>query len=74
MAEGLAEVGATVVLNGRTIETLEAVAGTLRNRGLRAETSAFDVTDHQGTKDAIDSIVGPKRRTPVPVANLIRLA
>ena len=39
MAEGLAEVGATVVLNGRNLDTLEAAASTLRGRGLKAETS-----------------------------------
>lgn len=45
MAEGLAEVGAIVTLNGRTIDTLEMAASTLQGRGLKAETSPFDVTD-----------------------------
>ena len=34
MAEGLAEAGATVLLNGRFADTLEATATRLRGRGL----------------------------------------
>jgi gluconate 5-dehydrogenase len=47
MAEGLAEAGATVVANGRSADTLEAVARALRERGLKADTSSFDVTDQR---------------------------
>ena len=36
MAEGLAEAGATVVANGRSDDTLEALACALRERGLKA--------------------------------------
>jgi hypothetical protein len=43
MAEGLAEAGATVVANGRSADTLEAVARDLRERGLKVDTSPFDV-------------------------------
>ena len=50
MAEGLAEAGATVVANGRSADTLEAVARDLRERGLKADTSPFDVTDHQSCR------------------------
>jgi gluconate 5-dehydrogenase len=37
MAEGLAEAGATVLLNGRNALTLDAVVSTLRGRGVNAE-------------------------------------
>jgi gluconate 5-dehydrogenase len=43
MAEALAEVGATVILNGRDANTLKTAADRIRDRGLKAETSAFDV-------------------------------
>ena len=45
MAEALAEVGATVILNGRDADALKVAAGRMRDRVLKAETSAFDVTD-----------------------------
>src|SRR4249919_1618260 len=57
MAEGLAEAGATVVANGRSADTLEAVARALRERGLKADTSPFDVTDHRAAQAAIDAII-----------------
>ena len=47
MAEALAEAGATVVLNGRDANTLKAAASKIGERGLNAETSAFDVTDRR---------------------------
>jgi gluconate 5-dehydrogenase len=56
MARGLAEAGATVVLNGRTTSRLEAAAAALRADGLRAEVAAFDVTDSQAVTGAIDDI------------------
>ena len=43
MAEALAEVGATVILNGRDANALETTADRMRDRGLKAETSAFNV-------------------------------
>jgi gluconate 5-dehydrogenase len=45
MARGLAEAGATVVLNGRTTGRLQAAAAGLEADGLHAEIAAFDVTD-----------------------------
>ena len=39
MAEALAEVGATVILNGRDANTLKVAADRMRDRGLKAETS-----------------------------------
>ena len=69
MAEGLAEAGATVVANGRSADTLEAVARALRERGLKADTSPFDVTDHRAAQAAIDAIIARYGRLDILIAN-----
>jgi gluconate 5-dehydrogenase len=69
MAEGLADAGASVALNGRNSKTLEVTANTMRGRGLKAETSAFDVTDHHASQVAIDAIVTRHGRFDILVAN-----
>ncbi len=56
MARGLAEAGATVVLNGRTAARLEAAAAGLVASGLRAEVAAFDVTDPAATTAAVAAL------------------
>jgi gluconate 5-dehydrogenase len=67
MAEALAEVGATVILNGRDANTLKTAADRMRDRGLKAETSAFDVTDRRAA--AIQSIVAHHHRLDILIAN-----
>src|SRR5262245_12716741 len=52
MAEGMAEAGAVVVLNGRSVDALDGVASALRGRGLKAEISPFDVTDQYAAQAA----------------------
>jgi gluconate 5-dehydrogenase len=69
MAEALAEAGATVILNGRDANTLKGAADRIRDRGLKAETSAFDVTDRRAADAAIQSIVAGHRRLDVLIAN-----
>jgi gluconate 5-dehydrogenase len=69
MAEGLAEAGATVFLNGRQADTLEAAARKLRDRGLRAEIAPFDVTDQAAAHAAVDAIVTRMGRLDVLIAN-----
>lgn len=69
MAEGLAEAGATVVLNGRHGDTLEAAARKLRDRGLRAEIALFDVTDRAAACAAVEAIVTHMGRLDVVIAN-----
>lgn len=69
MAEGLAEAGATVVLNSRNAETLEAAAATLRERGLKAETAVFDVTEKQVSRRVVEAIVAQLGRLDILVAN-----
>jgi gluconate 5-dehydrogenase len=51
LAEGLAEAGAQVVLNGRDEARLAAAAARISG----AETLAFDVTDHAAVRSAVDA-------------------
>ncbi len=78
MAQGLAEAGALVVLNGRTAAKLDAAADRLRTLGLRAETVVFDVADSAdvnrgvaalgarvGAIDVLVNNAGVQHRTPI---------
>ena len=78
MAEGLAEHGATVVLNGRDAASLEERAAALRAQGLSAEAAAFDVsdgaaaaaevarlTDRHGRLDILVNNAGIQHRRPL---------
>ncbi len=69
MAEGLAECGATVVLNGRNEKTLAEGAKKLKDRGLRADFSVFDVTNEAATRAAIDDIARRHGRLDILIAN-----
>jgi gluconate 5-dehydrogenase len=64
MARGLAQAGATVVLNGRSQDKLDAAVEQLRGEGLSAVGYAFDVTDDAAVRRqaaAIEEEVGPIR-------------
>ncbi|MGC1261205.1 MAG: SDR family oxidoreductase [Jannaschia helgolandensis] len=54
LARGLAAAGASIVLNGRTADRLMQAAETLRGEGATVETLAFDATDHDAVRTAID--------------------
>ncbi|MGB3687733.1 MAG: SDR family oxidoreductase [Jannaschia helgolandensis] len=54
LARGLAAAGASIVLNGRTADKLMQAAETLRGEGATVETLAFDATDHDAVRTAID--------------------
>ncbi len=69
MAEGLAEAGATVVMNSRHADSLEAAAQKLLDRGLKAQAAAFDVTDRPAAQAATDSIVRQFGRLDILVGN-----
>src|SRR5262249_20412684 len=69
MAEALAEAGASVVLNSRHADTLEAAAHKLRDRGLKVETAAFDVTDQTASHDALETIVRRLGGLDIMIAN-----
>jgi gluconate 5-dehydrogenase len=53
LALGLAEHGATVILNGRNAEKLHAAAELLRNQGFNAEEARFDITDESEIVEAV---------------------
>ncbi|MCW4114282.1 SDR family oxidoreductase [Aurantimonas sp. MSK8Z-1] len=55
MAEGLAEAGARLIVNGRDEATLAEAAETLRRRGFDVTEAAFDVTDEAGVVAAFQS-------------------
>lgn len=62
LARGLAQAGATVVLNGRDEAKLAAATEQLRAEGLRATSAAFDVTQADAVETAvarIESETGP---------------
>jgi gluconate 5-dehydrogenase len=69
MAEGLAEAGAHVVLNGRDPAALAERARELAGRGLVVSHAAFDVTDTGAARAAVDSIVETHGGLHVLIAN-----
>ncbi|HWG26284.1 SDR family oxidoreductase [Actinospica sp.] len=56
MARGLAEAGARVVVNGRDRDVLGRVAGDLRAEGLDVDAAAFDVTDRDAARAALEGV------------------
>ena len=56
IAQGLARAGATVVLNGRRQDALDAAVASLSEQGLDASTALFDVTDRDAIAAAIEAI------------------
>ncbi len=56
LAKGLADAGASVVLNGRDTEKLNKAAAALRDSGATVYEAVFDVTDHAATASAVTKI------------------
>ncbi|MBZ9672649.1 SDR family oxidoreductase [Mesorhizobium sp. B2-1-8] len=56
LAEGLAEHGAEIVLNGRTASKIEAAADALTMRGFKTHSAIFDVTDHAAVANGVAEI------------------
>lgn len=56
LARGLAEHGATIILNGRDAAKLEAARTQLVNDGLTAHSVTFDATDHAAVTAGIDKV------------------
>ena len=54
LAQGLGHAGATIILNARNEAQLEAAAVKLRAEGISCTTLAFDVTDHERARAAVD--------------------
>ena len=62
LAQGLAEHGATVVVNGRSADKVEKAVASLRGKGLKAEGSVFDVVDAAAVEAEVARIemeIGP---------------
>jgi gluconate 5-dehydrogenase len=62
LAKGLADAGATVIINGRNPETVESTTAALKGSGLNAHPQAFDVTATRAIEAAIEKIennIGP---------------
>lgn len=55
LARGLAQAGAAIVLNGRDETKLMNAAQMLTGEGARVDRIAFDVTNHDGVRVAIDA-------------------
>ena len=56
LAQGLAEHGAEVVLNGRDAAKLDAAAAKLASAGLRVSLAGFDVSHAQAAKEGVEEI------------------
>lgn len=56
LAKGLAEHGATVVLNGRSQDKIDRAFAALRDEGLAFRSSVFDVTDFHAVNEAVSRI------------------
>jgi gluconate 5-dehydrogenase len=69
MARALGQAGATVVVNGRSEETLAASLAALRAEHIACSGAPFDVADPQAGHAAVDRIVGEHGRLDVLVAN-----
>jgi len=54
LAQGMAEAGANLILNGRDTAKLEVAAQRLRDIGHQVDTLAFDATDHDAVRAAVD--------------------
>lgn len=54
LARGLAASGAEIVLNGRDKAKLDSAASSLAQEGAKVYKLAFDVTDHDGVRSAVD--------------------
>ena len=62
LAEGLAAHGARIILNGRTLHTVEQAVAGLEGKGYAVAHAVFDVTNQEKTVTAIDRVeqeIGP---------------
>ena len=57
IARGLAQAGATVILNGRKSEELAKAAKALTEAGLKADVAVFDITDRDAVHAGVDAAI-----------------
>jgi gluconate 5-dehydrogenase len=56
LARGLGQAGASVVINGRRQEALDAAADALASEGIAVRTAAFDVSDRAAVVEGVERI------------------
>jgi len=69
IARGLAQAGATVVLNGRKPDELARAAGSLTAAGHKADIAAFDITDRAAIQVAVDAAIAKHGAIDILVNN-----
>ncbi|MBN7783619.1 SDR family oxidoreductase [Ponticoccus gilvus] len=69
LARGLAQAGASIVLNARNAERLAEAAEMLRAEGATVEELVFDATDAEGVRAAIDGFEAEKGAIDILVNN-----
>lgn len=69
LARGLAQAGASIVLNARNAERLAEAAEALRAEGATVEELVFDATDAEGVRAAIDGFEAEKGAIDILVNN-----
>ncbi len=69
LARGLGEAGSSLVLNGRDTEKLASAAAKLREDGLTVDELAFDATDHDAVRAAVDGFEADQRPIDILVNN-----
>ena len=68
-ADGFADAGATVVINGRNEDTVSRVVEEIREQGGNAERCCFDVAESDAVKETIDALDSRLGRIDVLVNN-----
>lgn len=69
LAKGLAEAGATIVVNGRNTDRLAKAAGDLEGGGAAVHQLPFDATDHAAVRAAVDAFEADQRAIDILVNN-----
>lgn len=69
MAEALADAGATVVLNGRKMETLAPQVKALEAKGFKAAAEAFDVADVAACRQGVANVIAAHGRLDILICN-----
>lgn len=69
LARGVAGAGASVVLNGRDTAKLATAAANLTAEGISVQTLAFDATDHDAVRQAVDGFEAEQGAIDVLVNN-----
>jgi len=69
IARGLAQAGATVILNGRKPEELARAAKALTDAGLKADVAVFDITDRDAVRAGVDATIAKHGGIDIRVNN-----